>query len=178
KSASKELADGLERLVAYHRGSGGQVDPSLTTWLLGLDSNTLAKLKQYGLLPPERFTAGKPLSEHLDDFAAVLTARGNTARHVELVKSRAKKITDGIAAKSFADITAGRVLAFMNDLRTGTKDKPGVAAQTFNFYVQAIKQFAKWAVKERRAIENPVAYLDGLNVRTDRRHDRRALTVD
>ena len=33
-------------------------------------------------------------------------------------------------------------------------------------------------VKGRRASENPLAGLDGLNVRTDRRHDRRALTVD
>jgi hypothetical protein len=33
-------------------------------------------------------------------------------------------------------------------------------------------------VKDRRAAESPVAHLDGLNVKTDRRHDRRALAVD
>lgn len=33
-------------------------------------------------------------------------------------------------------------------------------------------------VKDRRAVENPVALLDGLNVKTGRRHDRRALTVE
>jgi site-specific recombinase XerD len=32
-------------------------------------------------------------------------------------------------------------------------------------------------LKFRRAHENPVSHLDGLNMRTDRRHDRRALTV-
>jgi len=33
-------------------------------------------------------------------------------------------------------------------------------------------------VRDGRASESPVAHLDGLNVRTDRRHDRRALTAD
>src|SRR5262249_41995256 len=40
------------------------------------------------------------------------------------------------------------------------------------------KAFCRWMIKERRAAENPVAHLDGLNTKTDRRHDRRALTVD
>ncbi len=33
-------------------------------------------------------------------------------------------------------------------------------------------------MKERRANENPIDHLDLLNVRTDRRHDRRAMTAD
>jgi len=33
-------------------------------------------------------------------------------------------------------------------------------------------------VKDRRAAESPLVHLNGLNVKTDRRHDRRALSVD
>jgi len=33
-------------------------------------------------------------------------------------------------------------------------------------------------VRERRAVEGPFAHLKGLNTRTDRRHDRRALSVE
>ena len=33
-------------------------------------------------------------------------------------------------------------------------------------------------VKDRRGVENPLAHLDGLNVKTDRRRDRRAFTVE
>jgi len=40
-----------------------------------------------------------------------------------------------------------------------------------------MKQFCRWLVRDRRATENPVANLDKLNVKTDRQHDRRALTV-
>src|SRR5262249_34694919 len=43
--------------------------------------------------------------------------------------------------------------------------------------VGAVKQFCRWMMKERRAHESPVAHLDKLNVHTDRRHDRRAITT-
>jgi integrase len=58
---------------------------------------------------------------------------------------------------------------------TGVKTRRGISAQTFNFYIQAAKQFCRWMVKDRRAVESPLAHLSGLNVKTDRRHDRRAL---
>ena len=54
----------------------------------------------------------------------------------------------------------------------------GIGAQTSNFYLGAVKQFCRWMVRDGRAGASPVTHLDGLNVRTDRRHDRRALTVD
>ncbi|MHB1524620.1 MAG: tyrosine-type recombinase/integrase [Candidatus Dormibacteria bacterium] len=50
--------------------------------------------------------------------------------------------------------------------------------QTTNFYLQAIKQFCRWMVKDRRMADNPLAHLSGGNVRLDRRHDRRELTEE
>jgi integrase len=44
--------------------------------------------------------------------------------------------------------------------------------------LQAIKQFCRWMVKDRRAIELPLAHLEPLNVQTDRRHNRRELTEE
>ena len=43
--------------------------------------------------------------------------------------------------------------------------------------MQAIKVFCSWLVKEGRAPSNPLEHLARLNVKTDRRHDRRALTA-
>jgi integrase len=54
----------------------------------------------------------------------------------------------------------------------------GISAQTFNFYLQAVKQFCRWMVRDGRASESPLVHLQGLNVKTDRRHDRRALSPD
>ncbi len=74
-------------------------------------------------------------------------------------------------------------MAKLNEMAADTINEDGtttagISAQTFNFYLQAIKQFCRWAVKDRRIVESPVSHLQGLNVRTDRRHDRRALTLD
>jgi integrase/recombinase XerC len=54
----------------------------------------------------------------------------------------------------------------------------GASVQTVNGYLQAIKQFCRWMVKDRRMGESPLAHLQGGNVKTDRRHDRRELEAD
>jgi integrase len=71
------------------------------------------------------------------------------------------------------DLAASRAQVFIGELRGR-----GLSAQTRNFYCAAIKQFARWMVRDRRAPENPVAHLSAENVRRDRRHDRRALSLD
>jgi len=43
------------------------------------------------------------------------------------------------------------------------------------FYLQAAKQFFRWCVRDGRLSDNPLSHLPSMNVRTDRRHDRRAL---
>ena len=58
------------------------------------------------------------------------------------------------------------------------KKKKKMSARTSNGHLQAIKQFCRWMVKERRASSSPVAHLSGLNIKTDRRRERRNLTGD
>ena len=117
----------------------------------------------------------KALLEHLADFEQSLSAKGNTAKHTEQVVSRARKIIDGCKFRTWTDISASKVQYYLADLRNGGES---ISAQTFNFYLQNIKQFCKWMVQDGRASESPLQHLKGLNVRTDRRHDRRALEPD
>ena len=178
RSASDEFARNLTKLISYHSASGGQSDPSLTRWLTELPQRSLAKLVEIGLVDRERVAVSKPLSDHLKDFKKSLEAKGCTDRHVALVTNRANRVLDGCGFRFFSDITASKAMNYLHELRADTKDQRGISAQTFNFYLQAIKQFCRWMIKDRRASESPVAHLDGLNVKTDRRHDRRALTVE
>src|SRR6516165_6531259 len=60
KAASEEIGRNLEKLVAYHKASGGQTDPALTRFLAGLPAKTIGKLVAIGLLAPERFAVAKP----------------------------------------------------------------------------------------------------------------------
>ena len=71
------------------------------------------------------------------------------------------------------DITASGVLEFLGQLR-----RDGLSAQTYNNYLTVIKQFTRWLVRDRRTPIDPLSHLSRVNVRTDRRHDRRALTQE
>jgi integrase len=175
KQASEAFGQNLDKLISYHRATGGLTDPSLQQWLSQIPQSARERLVEIGLLDGERAAVTKPLSKHLDDFAESLKAKGSTSRHVELVKSRASKVIEGCGFQHYSSISASKVLSQINDLRQA---KNGISAQTFNFYLQAIKQFCRWMVKDRRATENPLLHLQGLNVRTDRRHDRRALSLE
>src|SRR6516165_4005236 len=55
KAATEEFGRNLEKLVAYHKSTGGQTDPALTRFLAGLPAKTIGKLVAIGLLAPERF---------------------------------------------------------------------------------------------------------------------------
>jgi len=188
KSASEEVMRNIGKLVGYSKASGGQVDPSLSTWLAGLPVKMRDTFVRWGILPAERVAVAKPLADHLNDFHASIKAKGSTTRHADLVTGRARRVMRECSFKFYGDIRADRVMTFLSELQQDkvTLDeageivvtKRGISAQTFNFHQAAVKQFCRWMVKERRALENPVSHLDGLNVRTDRRVERRALTGD
>ncbi|MCY2952692.1 MAG: site-specific integrase [Planctomycetota bacterium] len=78
------------------------------------------------------------------------------------------------------DVRAGgdSMTADLAGLRRPTTDCKGIGAASFNYYLTAIKGFCRWAVKDGRASESPLEHLGGVNARTDRRHDRRALSAD
>jgi site-specific recombinase XerC len=116
KAASEEMARNLVKLVEYHAGSGGQTDPTLSRWLADLPPRTREKLVSMGLLNPERVAVSKPLADHLEDFGNALRAKGCTTRHVELVKSRAKRIINGCGFRYFSELSSSKVMEFLHGL--------------------------------------------------------------
>ena len=150
-------------------------EPELQRKLDVLPRRILTKLCAWGLLDNARVEGAKPLIEHLVDFEKYLLTKGDTKTHVDLVVSRARRVIEGCELQNWSDVSANKVQGYL----AGLRDEPYcISAQTFNFYLQATKQFCRWMVQERRASENPLQHLKGLNVRTDRRHDRRALEPD
>lgn len=131
-----------------------------------------AALAGEGVVDRYKEHRSRPLSEHLEDFRQSLLAKGNTQGYVDTILARSTRVIEGCKFARWDDIQASHVQRHLADLRDGEN---GISAQTFNFYLQAVKQFCKWMVQDQRAMESPVRHLKGLNVRTDRRHDRRAL---
>jgi len=126
----------------------------------------------------------KPLAEHLEDFHQALLSKGNTAEYAKTVLTRVRRLFDECKFTFWNDIQASKVQYTISGLRkyvktkTGLKDLGEISAQTYNFYLQVVKQFCKWMVLDGRADKSPVEHLQTINVRTDRRHDRRSLEPD
>ncbi len=200
RRATEALGRNIEALVRF-KASGEALPVTLTKWIESLPAKQREPLARCGLLDAGKVAALRPLADHLDGPADApgwrqhLAAKGNTPGHVDLSVARVRSIIDGCRFAYWSDIAASRVLAFLNERRQDRAKldaqgkpvldadgkpavEPGLSAASFNYYLAAFKGFCRWMVKDGRASESPVAHLDGLNVRTDRRHDRRALTVD
>jgi len=126
-----------------------------------------------GLIDPTEEQRKRPLSEHVADFKRYLKNKGVTPKQVHTASAQLQCMIDGNKWKLIGDISASGALDFLGGLR-----EAGKSAQTYNHYLKSAKQFTRWLVRDRRALVDPLAHLSKLNVSTDRRHDRRALTTE
>jgi integrase len=177
KAQSEAFGRKVERLVAC-RANNEPTDPELTRWIETLPQATREAMARIGLLEASKAAAVKPLAAHLADFEAAILARGKTAKHAALVTLRARTLFDCCGFKLWTDIRASLAETHLAKLREGTDEAEGMSIQTSNFYLAAAKQFGKWMIREGRASLSPLEHLRGLNVETDRRHERRALSAD
>ena len=140
--------------------------------------------QQEGLTDPFEQQHRRPLTEHLAEFETVLVAKAVPDDEARDIAARAKKIIEGCRFEKIGDISASKVQAFVSELRKVIRRKKTVvdggplAPQTRNHYLQSIKQFTRWLVRDHRTDDNRLAHVPKFNVETDRRHDRRPLSVD
>jgi integrase len=174
KAATRELERKLRKLAAT-RASGALPDDEMRRWTENLPDALRDRLAAIGLITAQQVAGLRPLTELVEEWAKLLRAKDRTEEHVKLVKCRALRVFDGTGAKFWTDINAARVATFLKDLREG---KARRSAQTSNFYLNAASQFCRWAVRTGLASANPLASVDGVNVKLDRRRERRALTID
>lgn len=175
KRSSEELGSNIEQLVSYHVATGGQVDPSLQSWLSDIPKRTRDKLVSIGLVKSERVAVTKPLLDHLGDYQRSLEAKGNSPKHVAQIGTRVTRVLKGCRFVYFGDISASKVQSFLRSLRDGDE---GLSIQTSNYYLASIKSFCRWMVKDGRAPSSPLAHLSKQSTETDDKRKRRALTGD
>ena len=172
RAASVELGRFCERLAA-RRAAGEPLGVADLRRVEALPARLCERLAAWGLIEAARLACTKPLADHLEDFEAHLRAKGDTPRHARQTAQRALRVLQACGFRMPADLDAGRVEATLADLRSG-----GMCAATSNYHLGAVKAFCRWAVRERRLAENPLAHLSPVNARADRRVERRALTAD
>ncbi len=157
-------ADRIRRRVPGFKDKGA-------TQQLAAELERNAERQRAGLVDAFAEHRKRPLKAHLVDWHAALVARGTSGDHADLVKSRAHRALTVCGFVYPPDVSASRLQAYLGELR-----EAGRSVQTVNFHLQAVKQFHRWLIADRRIPDSPIAYLRGGNARTDRRHDRRAMT--
>jgi hypothetical protein len=116
-----------------------------------------------GLIDPKavgfRTHEGRLLSDHLDDFQALVT------------RNRASKVLTLAKAKRVSDLSLSKAQVALAVLRS-----EGLGAETVNHYTRAVKGFSRWLWRDGRAREHALAHLATSNPEADRRRRRRTLT--
>ena len=115
-----------------------------------------------------------PLSEHLDDFKATLSAGAVTAKHVTQTCNRVKGAIEGCGFIRIADLDAPKVVSWLKAQRQ--REKKPIGIKTSNYYLASIQQFTHWLAENGRAPNDPLAHLAALNPKTDVRRKRRKLS--
>lgn len=126
-----------------------------------------------GLADPSDAQRKRPLKTHLTEYRDYLVNKGVTPKQVAESTRQIEKLVAACKWKLIPDIAPHAALEYLADLQ-----RAGRSAQTRNHYLKSVKSFTGWLVRERRAPRDPLAHLSRLNVSTDRRHDRRALSPD
>ena len=163
---TESLGRNVQRLIDC-RASGETLPQDTSRWIETLPHQTTEVLARWNLLQGSTLAAGKALAEHLSDWKSAMLARGLTEKHVGMMYRDATRVFAAGNAKFIADIRPGNVQAAI---------AAGLSLQTCNHLTKAVKAFTRWACRDGRIQSDPLAHLTKFNVRTDRRHDRRALS--
>ncbi|MEK6677035.1 MAG: site-specific integrase, partial [Planctomycetota bacterium] len=94
-------------------------------------------------------------------------------KQTKLLRTRLERIFTLLTAESVNDITPHGVQIAMGTIRG-----EGVAVQTCNHTLRAVKQFTRWLLRDGRITVDPILHLKTSNAETDRRYERRALDED
>ncbi len=119
------------------------------------------------LLADKPKTIRRPLAEHITDWHADLLASGNAQHHSDQSKFRVERLCTAAGVTRLDQITADKINRIIAGLRRRPQKKGKAEAeerefsqQTKNHYLQAIKTFLNWLIRNKRmAGPNPLASL-------------------
>jgi len=175
KASSRELERKIVRLAAL-RSSGATADDGMRRWIEGVAPDLREKLAAMDLLTAKQIAALRSLTDLIDSWEEHLVAKGTSARQIGQVVGRARRLFEGAEITFWNEIDAARVEQYLK--RARGRKKASFSNRTSNFYLQAARQFCRWAVRSGIATEDPLRVISPLNPESDRRRERRALSAD
>ncbi len=175
KQASVDLADRISDLKSC-RANNRPLGDSLQKFVEQMPSRVRDELIAFGLIDGRSMAAGRRLTEYIEEFEDYLTKKERGPRHIREVTETLRKIFRECGFVVWSDIAAEPLMNYLDGRRDEGR---GVSKRRYNGLLGMVKQFCRWAVKQRMVVSSPIDYLDGLdNPQTDQRHHRRALGLN
>ncbi|TWU37505.1 site-specific tyrosine recombinase XerC [Novipirellula aureliae] len=181
-SVYKRTSDKGKRGAAWHfsyldetgkrRQRKGFTDKAATE-KLALQLEEESKMVREGLKDSKPDSDQLAIAIQIKKYLKHLRQRDVSENQIENLRGRIERTTQGCDFVSITDIAAQQVEDYLAERR-----EKGLSKQTSNHYRQAMHQFCRWLRKRALIPVNPIADIPKLNVDTDRRHDRRAISVD
>ena len=127
-------------------------------------------------MPRNILDASKSLHGHIESFREYLNSKERTSRYIKEVVNAITEVVDGCNFNCITDISPQEVKNYLDGRRARGK---GISKRRYNFLLNMVKYFLKWAVKSNMIDYSPLEVLEALdNPDTDRRHPRRSLPAD
>jgi site-specific recombinase XerC len=169
-------AQGVERRI-----STGCRDQQAATKVLANLLSKVERIKSGLITPAEAMVAAqadKPLAEHLDDYLDHLGAKRIRGRKVSEsyrrnIKGRLERLLRDRELKRWQDMTRQIIERWLDGM-----EEQGLSAATRNDYLTSAIALCNWAVAAGRLSVNPLQGIGKAGTSGDRRHQRRALTVE
>ena len=145
---------------------------------------TRASQIRQGLISPAEIlfakAARRPLEEHLAEYVGNLRHKDNTDKHVRLTQQRIRYLIEAGKITAISGLTESAVRAAIDRLRIApeSRGRLSLGLGTLNGYLRAVIGFANWLHKDRRTPHRPLFGLGLFNAETDRRHERRTMSVE
>jgi len=112
-----------------------------------------------------------PIEDHLLGFASALEGKGVTAKHLDTTLHYIRDLNAACRFEKPTDFDPVSVSAHVADLK-----RRGAGACSINARLTALKSFTRWLFRTERMRTDPMMQVPKLNIRVDRRHERRALS--
>ena len=167
QAALNELTKNIELLRA------GRAIPPLSEVSPIIRDKVQEALKDSGQETTGDQLSRKPLKMLCDMYLEHLEASGTTEKHRKEVKRCLNVITTECGFQYLKNLCQPPVKEFIN-----RKKSSGLSDRTVNVYVDKLRYFCRWAVKNSLLINDPFADFVRLDEKTNRVREARSLTPD
>ncbi len=117
--------------------------------------------------------ARRPISEHLDDYEAKLSAGGRTETHIQTQLYCIRQAAECDQWNTIGDVTADGVNRYAGSMKQSNR-----SAQTIRNHLAAIKSFVHWLFVNGKLSHDPLVSVKMPNAKADRKRKRRMLLHD